>query len=346
LGDVYWKIGQVLLQNTPQQILQQNIFDIVNQLNFSIEAIDVQLERDKLAQLNLIAGKKAKASAAWKPAWNYLRIGINCLSADSWLRQYDLTLELYVETVEAAILSGHVEEMEKLADIVLQQATSLLDKVKVYEVKIQAYTAQNQPLEAIDTALSVLKLLGICFPKKPTKLNIFLELVKTKLSLAGKRIEDLIDLPVMTDPYKLAAMRILSGIVSAAHFSTPDLLPLMAFKQVNLSIKYGNTSVSSCAYATYGLILSGETVGDIETGYQFGQLALLLLDKFNAKELKARTIFIVNYFVKHWKEHLRETLNPLRDAYSIGMETGDLEYAAYSACVYSYPTIPMYWVRN
>ncbi|MEG4986989.1 AAA family ATPase [Microcoleus sp. BR0-C5] len=333
---VHWKVGQLLLQNTPPQVLQQKIFDIVNQLNFGIEAIDVQLEKDKLAPLNLIAGKKAKVSAAWKPAWNYLSIGINCLSADSWLRQYDLTLALYVETVEAAILSGHVEEMEKLADIVLQQATSLLDKVKVYEVKIQAYTAQNQPLEAIDTALSVLKLLGIRFPKKPTKLNIFLELVKTKLSLAGKRIEDLIDLPVMTDPYKLAAMRILSDIVSAAHLSRPDLLPLMAFKQVNLSIRYGNTSVSSCAYATYGLILSGETVGDIETGYEFGQLALLLLDKFNAKELKPRTIFIVNYFVKHWKEHLRETLNPLQNAYSIALETGDLEYAAYSACVYCY----------
>ncbi|MEG3919608.1 AAA family ATPase [Microcoleus sp. T3_A4] len=333
---VHWKIGQLLLQNTPPHILQQKIFDIVNQLNFAIEAIDFLLDRDKLAQLNLIAGKKAKASAAWKPAWNYLKIGINCLSADSWLRQYDLTLALYVETVEAAILSGHVEEMEKLADIVLQQATSLLDKVKVYEVKIQAYTAQNQPLEAIDTALSVLKLLGIRFPKTTTKLNIFFELVKTKLSLAGKRVEDLIDLPLMTNPYKLAAMRILSSVVSAAHFASPELLPLMAFKQVKLSIKYGNTSVSSCAYATYGLILSGETVGDIETGYKFGQLAILLLDKFNTKELTPRTIFIVNYFVKHWKEHLRETLNPLQNAYSIALETGDLEYAAYAVCVYSY----------
>ncbi len=333
---VHWKVGQLLLQNTPQQILQQKIFDIVNQLNFGIEAIDVQLEKDKLAQLNLIAGKKAKASAAWKPAWNYLSIGINCLSADSWLRQYDLSLALYVETVEAAILSGHVEEMEKLANLVLQQATSLLDKVKVYEVKIQAYTAQNKPLEAIETALSVLKLLGIRFPKKPTKLNIFIELVKTKLRLVGKRFEDLSDLPVMTNPDKLAAMRILSSVVSAAHFALPELLPLIAFKQVYLSIKYGNTSVSPCAYATYGLILSGETVGDIETGYQFGQIAILLLDKFNTKELTARTIFIVNYFIKHWKEHLRETLNPLQNAYSIALETGDLEYAAYSVCVYCY----------
>ncbi len=338
---VHWQVGQLLLHNTPQQVLPQKIFDIVNQLNFGIEAIDVQLERDKLAQLNLIAGKKAKASAAWEPAWNYLRIGRDCLSADSWKSQYELTLALYVEAIQVASSQGNFEEIERLASIVLQQATSLLDKVKVYEAKIQAYTTQNQPLEAIKTALSVLKLLGIRFPKKPTKLNILLELARTKLSLVGKRIEDLIDLPVMTDPYKLAAMRILAGVVSAAHFATPELLPLLVLKQVNLSIKYGNTAASACAYATYGLILSGEIVGDIETGYQFGQLALLLLDKFNAKELKARTLLIVNYFIKHWKEHLRETLTPLREAYSIGLETGDLEYAAYAACVYSYHSYVM-----
>ncbi|HEY9601428.1 MAG TPA: AAA family ATPase [Allocoleopsis sp.] len=333
---VHWQVGQLLLHNTPQQVLPQNIFDIVNQLNFGIEAIDVQLERDKVAQLNLIAGKKSKAASAYEPAWNYLKFGRSCLSADSWNSQYELTLDLYVEAVEVASSQGNFEEMEGLASVVLQQATSLLDKVKVYEAKIQSYTTQNKPQEAISTALSVLKLLGIHFPNKPTKLNILLELARTKLSLVGKRIEDLIDLPVMTDPYKLAAMRILAGVVSAAHFATPELLPLLVLKQVNLSIKYGNTAASSCAYATYGLILSGEVVGDIETGYQFGQLALLLLDKFNAKELKARTLLIVNYFIKHWKEHLRETLTPLREAYSIGLETGDLEYAAYAACVYSY----------
>ncbi|MEG4911718.1 AAA family ATPase [Microcoleus sp. B7-D4] len=333
---VHWKVGQLLLQNTPPQVLQQKIFDIVNQLNFSIEAIDVQLEKDKLAQLNLIAGKKAKASAAWKPAWNYLSIGINCLSADSWLRQYDLSLALYVETVEAAILSGHVEEMEKLANLVLQQATSLLDKVKVYEVKIQAYTAQNKPLEAIDTALFVLKLLGIRFPKKPNKLDIIIALARTKIGLAGKRIEDLIDLPEMTDPDKIAAMRILSIMFSAAYFATPELFPLIVFKQVNLSVQHGNTPVSSYAYATYGLILSGEGVNDVNSGYKFGKLALLLVDKFKATKLKSRTLFIFNYFIRHWHEHIRESLTPLLDAYLIGRETGDLEYATFSAGAYCY----------
>ncbi|WP_228051651.1 hybrid sensor histidine kinase/response regulator [Sphaerospermopsis aphanizomenoides] len=333
---VHWKIGQLLLQNTSIQLLPPKIFDIVNQLNLGIAAINVKLERDQLAQLNLIAGKKAKASAAWETAGNYFRIGRNCLSLDSWESEYDLTLALYVEAAEVASSYGNFEEMEKLANIVLQKANSLLDKVKVYQVKIQSYTSQNNPLQAIDTALTVLKMLGIRFPKKPNKIDILLKLIRTKLSFTGKQIEDLIQLPEMTDPYKLAAMRILSDVAAAAYFAIPELFALIVFEQVNLSLKYGNTPSSCYAYATYGLILAGEVVGDIESGYQFGQLALKLLDKFNAKELKARIFLVVNLFIKHWKEHLQATLIPLRDAYVIGLETGDLEYAAYAATAYTH----------
>ncbi|TAF11059.1 MAG: response regulator [Nostocales cyanobacterium] len=337
---VHWKIGQLLLQNTSQQLLPQIIFDIVNQLNLGIAAIDIQKERYKIAQLNLIAGKKAKASAAWKTAGNYFRIGRNCLSLDSWEREYDLTLALYVEAAEVASSYGNFEEMENLASIVLQKANSLLDKVKVYQVKIQSYTAQNQPLQAIETALSILKMLGTNLPKKPHKLDILLKLVKTRLhfvgNFAGKPIEKLIDLPEMTNSYKLAAMKILSDVTAAAYFAIPELFALIVFEQVNLSLKYGNTSSSCYAYATYGLILAGEVVGDIESGYQFGQLALKLLDKFNAKELKPRVFFVVNFFIRHWKEHLQATLIPLRDAYVIGLETGDIEYAAYGATSYTH----------
>ncbi|MGC1394487.1 MAG: AAA family ATPase [Coleofasciculaceae cyanobacterium] len=337
---VHWKIGQ-LLQSTPYQIQEQKIFDIVKQLNLGIELIIVESKREQLAQLNLVAGKKAKASAAYEAAWNYLKVGISCLSVDSWKMQYDLTLALYVEATEAASLSGNVEDMEQLISIVLQQGKTLLDKVKVYEIKIQNFMAYNKTLEAIEIALSVLKMLGINFPKKPNKLDILLALARTKFGLAGKQIEALINLPEMTAPDKIAAIHILSLICSAAYFVSPELLPLIVFKQVSLSIKYGNTSVSSYAYATYGLILSGEIVGDIHSGYQFGQLALSLVDKFNAKKLQSKTIFIVNYFLIHWHDHLKETLSSFLEAYLIGLETGDLEYATYSVSAYSYYSLVM-----
>ena len=336
---LHWKIGKTLIEKIPAQQLQKDIFEIVKHLNFGIESSRLnlsQLEKDKLAQLNLMAGKKAKASAGWQPAWNYLKIGISCLSKNSWDEQYNLSLEMYEEAAEAASLSGYFSEMKQLISIVEKQAKFLLDKIKVYEIKIQASIAQNQPLEGINKALYVLNKLGISFPTQPSKLHILYELGRTKLNLISKNIAHLIDLPVMTDSNKLAAMRILSGVSSATYLSAPALLPLIVLKQVNLSLKYGNTAMSGYAYASYGLILCSEAIGDIETGYEFGKLALKVGEKFKDKKFKAKTIFIVNYFIKHWKEHLKETLNPLLEAYTIGLETGDLEYAAYSACVYCY----------
>ena len=60
------KIGQLLLQNTNQDDLEENIFDIVNQLNVGVELITEQEDKYKLARLNLIAGQKAKAAQLMK----------------------------------------------------------------------------------------------------------------------------------------------------------------------------------------------------------------------------------------------------------------------------------------
>jgi predicted ATPase len=96
--------------------------------------------------------------------------------SSSWQTNYDLTLELYVETTEVAYLCGEFEQVESWAAIVLQEAKTVLDTVKVYEVKIQTYIAQNQLLEAINTALQVLQQFGISFPETPSQSDIQLEL--------------------------------------------------------------------------------------------------------------------------------------------------------------------------
>ena len=332
---VHLKVGQRLLVTTKRDELEEKIFDIVNHLNIGADLITFEPNKEELASLNLIAGQKAKASAAYEAALNYFKVGISCLSTDSWQKCYELTLTLYVEASEAAYLYTDFIAMENLAGVVLQQAKTLLDRVKVYEVKIQAFIAQNQLLEAVKIALIVLNLLGEGLPKQPNQLQILLGLMRTKLALMGKRIEDFQYLPEMTAPGKLAAMRILSSVTSAAYLAVPQLFALIVFKQVNLSLRYGNTSESAYAYAAYGIILCG-LILDIENGYQFGKLALSLLAKANAKELQAKTLVVVNIFIKHWQEHFRETLQPFLEAYFSGLETGDLEYAAWAAFFHCY----------
>ncbi|MEW6498797.1 MAG: AAA family ATPase, partial [Cyanobacteriota bacterium] len=330
------KIGRLLLSNTPEKKREEKIFDIVNPLNYGVELITQPIERDKLAKLNLIAGRKAKAATAYAAALRYLTVGLELLAVThSWQNQYELTLALYGEAVETAFLNGDFEQMNSWAEVVQNHAKTLLDKVKVYEVLIQANVAQNKLKEAVNTALQVLKPLGVEFPEQPSQLDIQQGLEETASILSGRRIEDLIDLPLMTQPYQLAAMRILSTVWAAAYQVVPELMLLIVFKLVNLSLKHGNAPVSAYAYTNYGLILCG-VVGDIDSGYQFGQLALSVLERLDAKELKAKIFAVVNATIQHWKQHLRSTLKPLLDAYQSGVETGDLEFASHGAYLYGF----------
>jgi predicted ATPase/class 3 adenylate cyclase len=335
---VHHQIGQLLLRETSPAEREQKIFEIVNQLNLGRGLIQQQEEQEKLAELNLRAGQKAKAAAAFKPAFNYFHTGLTLLGDNSWGRRYDLTLGLFVESAEAAYLIADFDQMEQLIEVVLQEARTLLDKVKVYEIKIQAYIAQNKLHEAIKTALPVLKSLGVQFPEKPTTAHILRGLIETKWALTGKRVENLINLPAMSDPIKRATMQIMNTLISATYLTVPNLFPLIIFKQVSLSVKYGNTPESAKAYAMYGVILY-EVTKNIESSYRFGQLALSLLERFDAREVKAKVFMGVYIFLNPWRAHFREILEPLREGYQSGLDAGDLEFAAYllSACpVFAY----------
>jgi PAS domain S-box-containing protein len=330
---VHLQIGRNLLEETSLERLTNRLFEIVDHLNHGIELVTDQQERNEIARLNLIAGQKAKGAIAYTTAKNYLATARKWLGASSWQTDYDLALNLHLEITEVAYLCGDFEQVESWAASVLQSAQTIIDTVKIYDIKIQTYIAQNHLLKAINTALQVLQQLGIRFCEQPSQLDIQLELDAITSLFGSKPIEDLIHLPQMAEPDKLAAMQILSSVTIAAYIAVPDLMPLLVSKQVNLSIEYGNAFVSPFAYANFGLILCG-IVGNIESGYQFGQLALRLLPHLNIHSLKARTSFMVANFISHWKEHVRETSKPFLETYQSGLETGDLEFAAYGAFTY------------
>ncbi|TVP60556.1 MAG: GAF domain-containing protein [Nodularia sp. (in: Bacteria)] len=332
---IHLKIGLLLFNNTPIEQREENIFILVNQLNIAVEFITEQTKRDELSQMNLIAGCKALASTAYSAAIKYLTTGIKLLAGDSWDIKYELTLALYETAAEAAYLNGEFEQTEQLVQVVLAKAHTLLEKVKVYEVTIQAYGAQGKAVEAVKTALAFLTLLGVEFPEHPSQTDVQKEMEITTSILANRKIEELIDLPEMTQAKPLAIMRILSSAIALAYQSAPELMPLICLKQVNLSLKYGNSPLSAFAYVSYGLMLCGPWE-DIELGYQFGKLATNLLSQFNIKGIKAKVIQTFNALVRHWKEPVRETLQPLLEAYAAGLETGDLEFAAYSLYSYCY----------
>ncbi|MEG3927974.1 AAA family ATPase [Microcoleus sp. D3_18a_C4] len=316
------KIGRLLLSNTPEDEKEYRIFDIVNHLNVGVGLIGDRTERNQLASLNLIAGRKAKTSTAYAAAVDYLTIGRNLLAEDSWTNLYDLTIDLYVEAVEAEYLNTNFDLSHQLAEIVLCRSHNLLDQFRVYEAQIQSYIAQNQMKSAVDTGLQALGMLGVSLE---TELPVTVE------------ISALANLPEINDPYKIAALRILCAIASAAYLASPEIYPAVVFTMAHICSKYGNSAPASYAYACCSLIC--EVIGEIELGYQYGQLSLQVLDKFPSQEFHSKVVMVYNACVRHWKEPSRSSISSLVSAVQSGLETGDIEYACYSAmylCIYSF----------
>ncbi len=329
------KIGQLLLENSSQIEQEEKLFDIVGHLNLGQELIAQPHQREALARLNLAAADKAKNSTAYAAARAYLQTGIELLAVNCWQARYELTLSLYVAAAEAAYLNADFDGMEQIAVQVLQSAQTILDKVKIYEIQIAAQTAQSRLLEAIAVGRDALKQLGVELPIEPNNAEIGKALQVLASQLEGKRIEELADLPAMTDPQAQAAMQLLGMLFAPVFQGMPGLLPLISCTMVSLSLQFGNTPASTVGYALHGMVLCA-FLGEVEGGYGFGQLGLNLLDRFNMREFKSIISMLFGGFIQHHQEALSATIPLLKAGFTSGMETGDFLHAGYNVCCYSY----------
>ncbi|MDZ7833382.1 MAG: AAA family ATPase [Desulfobacterales bacterium] len=339
----HYRIGRYLLENTSEKQLDEGIIDITNHFNIARKQITSLDQQYQTARLNCRAGQKALASGAFESAFHYFKTGIEFIASDTahgdangdcWRIDYNLTLELYSGCAEAAYLIADYDAMYRLTDEIINRAQKPNDAVGAHIVRLQTLMAQNNLDEVIRSGLLVLKSMGISLPKQPGKQHILRELLLTKIQLLGKQPDDILDLPPMTDPTVQAQVEVMATITSTAYWTLPNLLPIIVLRLLRIFAKYGNTGFSPYIYAGYGMILC--TLGDIDTGYHYGQAALRLMDRMNNPKYKACTLMVVNTFVRHWKEHAKNVVEPLLEAHQNGLAQGDIEFAGHSLMVRGY----------
>ncbi|MGJ5630501.1 ATP-binding sensor histidine kinase [Nostoc sp. CALU 1950] len=320
------KIGQLILESCQIEEIEENIFNIVNHLNFGTEFICDQSQKDQLAKLNLIASQKAKASSAYEAALSYSTGGLELLTPSSWENNYDLMLTLHLESVELEYLNTNFTRAAILTEIILEKANNLLDQVKAYQLQIQFYMAQNQMLKAIDTGLEAIAKLGISLSATPNKQSTIANL---------PQLQDLENFPVVKDPYILAALKILVTVGGAAFITDPTgkTFPQIILTVVNLCIEHGHSPLAAAGYSCYGMVLCSH-IENIDVGYRSGQIAWQILEQFQAKELKSKVYAPFYGFTFHWKEHVSKSIAPLQEGIQNALEIGDLEYAGYCSIHY------------
>jgi predicted ATPase/serine phosphatase RsbU (regulator of sigma subunit) len=330
---IHLKIGRILLGTLPKDDPGERLFDTVNHLDLAGSLITDPVEKERLSELNLLAGQKAKQSAAFKPAWEYFKSGIDLLGEKSWRTTYRHMLTLHNEALEALYLNGNYTETENLFQIIVKRTRTIMDKVKAYEIRILALISESRFKEALDTGMVILGLLGYRFPDNPRKWHLIAGLVKIKIALKKKSDEAILGAGAMSDSKVLAAAKLLHKMTSTALFSRPNLYPLIIFKRVEMSLKFGEDPLFSfSAYTSLGIIFC--SIGRLEDGFRMGQLAETLLNRSKIKKERTRIEVVMNMFIRHWKDHLENTVKPLEQAIESRLETGDIEYASHAVSAY------------
>ncbi len=327
--EIHSSIGRSFLESSQQDM---DTFDIVNHLNNSFETPEkLGINKNKLAELNLSAGRKARQGAAFQSSFKYFKTAIALFGQNIWA-QYDLSLELHLEATEAAYLCGDYDQLDFLVNTALEHTRNSLDKTKFQEIKIKSLVAAGHLQEAIETGHTVLEILNLKLPRT-LRFGSMSLLIKLLLQTATMSRQEKGTTSPMQDEEKLAAMRILMILCQAAYISGNPVTALYILKMTELSLKFGMAPESSFAYPMFGSLLI-TYIGTIDSGYRFGILALENLDETNF-ELHCKTLTLVNNFILIWKHHLENSLEPLLQAYRIGMETGEIEFALIAGVTHS-----------
>jgi predicted ATPase len=322
------RIGRLLLTSIAPEERHDAIFEIVNQLNRGASLVTSQEEREKLAELNLIAGKRAKASSAHASALTYFTAGAALLPEDAWERRQELAFALQLYSADCEMCTGALQAAEQRLATLATRAAGTVQRCDVAQQRADLYAMLGTSERAVVVGLECLRHIGIDWPARPTDEEARSEYERFWSLLGSRAIEDLIDLPQMQDAEALATINLLTSLSTPAFFADPNLGLLMVYRAANLNLEGGNSDAAPVNYSALGQMASG-LFGRYHEGYRLGKMACDLLERRPLIHFGARTYY---YFanVVPWTRPFREAIDPARRAFQIAKERGDPAFAAYS----------------
>ncbi|RFU46655.1 AAA family ATPase [Paraburkholderia sp. DHOC27] len=323
------RIGRLLAAHTPAASVEEAIFEIVSQLNRGAALVTSNEERERIAALNLIAGQRAQHSTAYDAALTYLSAGRAILPEDCWQRCSALTFALELHRAECEFLTGALAQAEERLSILSTHARRLVDLAAVAQLREELYTTLGRSDRAIEVCLDYLQRVGVHWSANPTTEEVNQEYAQLWQQLSHRAIQDLIDLPLMTDPEWRATMDVLTAVVSPALFTNANLLCLVVCRMANLSLQYGNCDGSCFAYAWLGMIL-GAYFRDYQNAFRFGKLGLDLVEQRGLRRFEARVYLIFGHRVLPWTQPIHTGRPLVLRAFAAANQLGDLTFAAYS----------------
>ncbi len=237
---------RVLLRGSSKN---HHLLTAANQIRRGIHLIYNVEERNDLSRFFFRAGEAAASASSFAAAAQYLQCGIKLLDKHHWTKQYDLSLALHNTAAEIEYYNGNLFRLDALVARIIIHAKCFNDTLVARFTQIYSLGTRGEMDRAIDDGMSLLRQLGEPFPHRANIVRIGIELLRCKRLLLGKSASEILSLPQMKTKKHLTSMRLMNIIYGFAYFTRKELMPLIASRLVQITLKHGLCEMSE--YLTY-----------------------------------------------------------------------------------------------
>jgi predicted ATPase/serine phosphatase RsbU (regulator of sigma subunit) len=333
---VHLEIGRMLLAAAGAEPRDKALFEIVDHSNRGRHLIGNDVERLQLARLNLMAGRRARETAAPKAAVGYLRVTLELLGERPWEADYATTRDAHVIKAECQLLNGDLVACKRLLDEHELHVSDVLERVPVRALRMRLFLTQGALDEACASSVDTLRMLGVDLPDATDRAGLGAMIGKEfgafQAVLASRSIESLADLPAMTDPIQLAVLDVFFNTIPVAFQSNQELAVVIQLLGAQVPLAHGNAPLSPFFYCQYGIVHIVIT-GDYATAFRFGELGMELCRRPEYLAASGGAQFIFGGFLAPWRRHISVSHEHFRLGLRQALEAGDHMHAPYLASI-------------
>ncbi|ATB37436.1 protein kinase [Cystobacter fuscus] len=326
---LHLRIGRLLLAATPEEQRDDRLFDIVHQLNRGLGIEHSPEERYETARLNLLAGRKARNSAAFEPALRFFTAGIALLPGDAWEKHHELSFELHAEAMDAEFANARLERSQAISELLLARARTPLEKIRVYETLAHFAIIRNEPQQSVEHGYRAMEMLGVNLPRNISMPELLAQVQAMRELLAAKTDRDLLEMPLTHEPQWLAVSRIGMMLATPLFNTQPTLSLAVQLEALQLCLRHGRSPEMPYFLGSIGMALA-VFLGDLDAATRCGRLVLQFPTHADSKRYKAKLLQLVAGFT-HWKTHWRASDPLLLESTQLAQESGEFEFMAHGA---------------
>jgi len=328
---VHLRLGR-LLRAAAGQAVNENLFEILQQLNKGRELITSTEEVIDLVELNLHFTCKAKKSLASREALSHIRICFELLPENYWEAYPAIGCALLREKIECEYIEGIHDCIAEDFQFLLQKLTHKDEKAELYNLIVGMYLSQTKFQEALEISRDALAMYDIAVPDKVEDYQLWFEdeLKQVQTILSGMDHNTLAELRESENKETDIIMGLLSRFWTAAYNFDVYLCNWVALKMLDVSLTRGYGNCTAFAYVCYATILS-HIYEDYENAFTFGQVSQKLLNRFsNDIVMVPKVTNMYAHSISHYKRHLSENLTLYQNSYHAAQACGDLWWGAWA----------------